>query len=169
MKNRTLTAAAFLAYLACIPAANWLVTHIQPVTVAPGIKAPAGVLLAGAAFTLRDLVQRSSGKTLALIAVAAGCVLSLTLAPGALALASGCAFLASETLDMAAFTPLERRSYLGAVAVSNTLGAVVDSVVFLGLAFGSMQYLPGQIVGKMEMTAVAVALIAAAGKTQARR
>jgi queuosine precursor transporter len=35
----------------------------------------------------------------------------------------------------------------------------VDSALFLWLAFGSLQFLAGQIVGKLWMTALAVAII----------
>src|SRR5450759_4041810 len=52
-----------------IPAANWMIGHIGTVClangpcllpVAPGIAAPSGVLMVGAALVLRDLVQRLS-------------------------------------------------------------------------------------------------------------
>jgi MYXO-CTERM domain-containing protein len=36
---------------------------------------------------------------------------------------------------------------------------VADSIVFLTLAFGSLQYLPGQVVGKAWMTLLAVAVL----------
>ena len=35
----------------------------------------------------------------------------------------------------------------------------MDSVLFLSLAFGSLVFLPGQIVGKLWMTALAVAVL----------
>jgi hypothetical protein len=38
-----------------------------------------------------------------------------------------------------------------AVAASATLGLIVDSVVFLYLAFGSLDYLSGQVLGKAWM------------------
>jgi queuosine precursor transporter len=79
----------------------------------------------------------------------------------ALALASGTAFLLSEMGDFAVYTPLrERGRFLEAVALSNTVGLVLDSVVFLQLAFGSLEFLPGQLVGKAIMTVVALPLLA---------
>ena len=77
--------------------------------------------------------------------------LSYFVAP-AFALASGVAFLVSELADLAVYTPLERRSWIGAVALSNTVGLVVDSMLFLALAFGSQEFLAGQVVGKAWMT-----------------
>lgn len=76
-----------------------------------------------------------------------------------LALASGLAFLFSELADFAVYSPLRQRHWLGAVVASNTVGVVVDSALFLWLAFGSLEFLAGQVVGKLWMTALAVTLI----------
>jgi hypothetical protein len=45
------------------------------------------------------------------------------------------------------------------VAASNTVGLVVDSALFLLLAFGSLEFLAGQVVGKLWMTGLTVALL----------
>jgi uncharacterized PurR-regulated membrane protein YhhQ (DUF165 family) len=76
-----------------------------------------------------------------------------------LALASFVAFLFSELADFAVYTPLRARSWAGAVIVSNLVGSVIDSALFLALAFGSLDYIAGQVVGKMEMTLLTVALV----------
>jgi queuosine precursor transporter len=44
--------------------------------------------------------------------------------------------------------PLRRRRWLLAVVRSNLMGLTLDSVVFLSLTFGSLEFLLGQIVGK---------------------
>ena len=150
---------ALAGYLACIVAANWLVQNVGIVTVAPGLVAPAGVFAVGVALTLRDATQRTLGITAVVFAILAGAALSYLIAPS-LAIASGCAFLISEAADLLVYTPLERRGYIAAVAVSNIIGALVDSVVFLWLAFGSLAFLKGQFVGKVEMTALAVLILA---------
>jgi uncharacterized PurR-regulated membrane protein YhhQ (DUF165 family) len=77
----------------------------------------------------------------------------------AFALASGAAFLVSEAADFAVYTPLERRTWLGAVALSNTVGLLLDSWLFLTLAFGSLAFFWGQVVGKAWMTLLAVGLL----------
>jgi uncharacterized PurR-regulated membrane protein YhhQ (DUF165 family) len=123
-----------------------------------GLMAPAGVFFAGLAFSFRDVVQERLGARWAVAAILVGAALSALLSP-ALALASGAAFLVSELADFAVFTPLRRRSWLGAVAASNTVGLVVDSALFLWLAFGSLDFLAGQIVAKLYMTILAVALL----------
>lgn len=149
----------FAIYVACIPLANLLVTHLAPVPVGFGFLAPAGVFVAGVAFTARDLLQRWAGRKWAVVAILAGTVLSLLLADPRLALASAAAFAASELIDMGAFTALERRSFAGAVLTSNVAGLVVDSAIFLWLAFGSLAFLPGQILGKLWMTLAALVIL----------
>ena len=159
---------AFALFLACIPLANWMIGHVGTVClpngpclipVAPGVMAPSGVLMIGAALVLRDIVQRLLGPVWALVAIAAGTALSLLLAPPALVLASGAAFLLSELADFAVFTPLQRRRLLLAVLASSAGGLVVDSIVFLTLAFGSLDYLGGQILGKAWALLIAFPLV----------
>lgn len=152
-----------------IPAANWLIGHAgtvcQPagpclIPVAPGLMAPSGVTMAGAALVLRDLVQRRLGAAASSLAILAGAILSASLAPPALVVASAAAFLLSEFADLAVYTPLVRRGLVLAVVASSVVGLVVDSVVFLWLAFGSLDFLPGQIVGKAWMVLLSIPFVA---------
>jgi len=152
-----------------IPAANWLIGHVgtvcQPagpclVPVAPGLMAPSGVIMAGAALVLRDLVQRRLGASTSSLAILAGAVLSTMLAPPALVVASAAAFLLSEFADLAVYTPLVRRGLIVAVVASSVVGLVVDSIVFLWLAFGSLDFLLGQIVGKAWMVLLSIPFVA---------
>lgn len=145
--------------------ANWLIGNVglgcDPVCVIPvwpGIMAPSGVLAIGLGFTLRDLVQRHLGTKWTSLAIIIGAALSAWLSP-ALALASGIAFLLSEMLDLAVYTPLQRRNLIGAVIASNLVGLVVDSVVFLVLAGIPMALLPGQVIGKALMTLAALPVV----------
>ena len=146
-------------YVLSIVAANATLQLVGLVPVGFGLVAPAGVLWAGLALTLRDLVQERLGRSWVLVAIGAGAALSWVVAPS-FALASGVAFLLSELADFAVYTPLRRRSWLGAVAASNAVGLVVDSALFLLLAFGSLDFLAGQVVGKLWVTALTVALLA---------
>ena len=156
------------AFTACIPAANWLIgnlgTHCARdgpclIPVAPGITAPSGVLMIGLALVLRDLVQRRLGKYWAIGAIVFGAALSGVFAPASLVLASAVAFLLSELVDFAIYTPLQRRRLILAVFASSVVGLVVDSVVFLQLAFGNVDYLTGQVIGKFWMVLLAVPFI----------
>jgi queuosine precursor transporter len=160
--------AAFGCFLASIPLANWMILHVGTVCVpqgpclvpvAPGLLAPSGVLTVGAALVLRDVVQRCLGLTWGLTAIAAGTVLSSLVAPASLVLASGIAFALSELADFAVYTPLQRRRLTLAVIASSVVGLVVDSVVFLTLAFGSLDFLAGQVVGKLWAVLIAVPMV----------
>ena len=94
---------------------------------------------------------------MSLAAIAAGVVISFVVAPPALALASAAAFAISELSDLAVYTPLVRRGFALAVVLSCVAGAAIDSAAFLWLAFGSLQHVAGQVVGK---TYAAVAFLA---------
>ena len=165
-RQRLIEGALFLAlYAATIPAANWMIGHLGTVCppaspclvpVAPGLMAPSGVVMVGLALVLRDLVQRRLGSGASLLAIAAGAAVSAALAPPAIVVASTAAFLLSELADFAVYTPLQRRRFVTAVALSSLIGLVVDSAIFLWLAFGSLDFLMGQIVGKAWMVLIAL-------------
>lgn len=169
-ERRQLEGLAFLVlFMGCIPAANWLILNVGTICapkspclipVAPGLMAPSGVLMIGLALVLRDLVQRRLGIASAVGAIVAGAMLSALFAPGPLVIASAVAFLLSEFADLAVYTPLQRRRLLVAVVASGLVGLVVDSAVFLYLAFGSLDYLAGQIVGKAWMVIAALPVVA---------
>jgi queuosine precursor transporter len=151
-----------------IPAANWLIGHVGTtciangpcvVPVAPGLMAPSGVMMVGVALVLRDLVQRRLGLWWSVGAIAAGAALSASFAPRALVVASAAAFLLSELMDLLVYTPLQRRGFVLATVASSVAGLVVDSVVFLFLAFGSLEFLAGQILGKLSMVLAALPFI----------
>jgi uncharacterized PurR-regulated membrane protein YhhQ (DUF165 family) len=160
--------AALLCFIATIPAANWLIGHVGTVCppggpclvpVAPGLLAPSGVLMAGLALVLRDLVQRRLGFMAGLAAILAGALLSAWLAPAAIVIASATAFLLSELADAFVYTPLQRRRFVTAIVASSVVGLVVDSAVFLHLAFGDLSFLPGQILGKVWMVLLTIPVV----------
>jgi queuosine precursor transporter len=160
----------FLAlYCLTIPTANWMIGHVGTaciangpcvVPVAPGLNAPSGVLLIGAALVLRDLVQRRLGVEFGVGAIIAGAAISAGLSPPSIVVASGSAFLLSEAVDFAVYTPLARNRLVLAVVVSSMIGLVVDSCIFLWLAFGSLDFLAGQVVGKAWMVLLSIPFVA---------
>jgi queuosine precursor transporter len=169
-RRRIREGAAFLVLFALtIPAANWLIGHIGTscalpqgpcvVPVAPGLMAPSGVMLVGVALVLRDLVQRRLGAALSALAILFGSGLSALLAPASLVIASATAFLLSEFADLAVYTPLARRRLVAAVVASSLVGLIVDSIVFLWLAFGSLDFLAGQVVGKSWMVLLSIPFV----------
>jgi len=166
--------AYFLAFIACIPAANWMIGNVGTVCVPQGpclvpvspwgpggqpLMAPSGVLMIGLALVLRDMVQRRLGRSVAITAIVAGAALSGAVAPPQLIVASTVAFLLSELADFAIYTPLQSRGLVLAVLASSVVGLVVDSVLFLWLAFGSLDYLAGQILGKLWMVLLALPVV----------
>jgi uncharacterized PurR-regulated membrane protein YhhQ (DUF165 family) len=155
-----------LCYIGTIFGANWAITHFGIVPVGFGLMAPAGVYFVGLAFTFRDLAQNKLGPYWIMGGIVVGAGLSAILSPS-LALASGVAFLCSEGADLAVYTPLREKHFLWAVGLSNTVGLVFDSVLFLWLAFHSLAFLPGQIVGKAWMTVLALLVLYPIRKKQA--
>lgn len=160
--------AFFAVFAATVPLANWLIgnvgTYCVPngpcvIPVGFGLTAPSGVLAIGVALVLRDLVQRRLGVKWSIFAIAFGAALSATFAPPALVVASTVAFLLSELADLSVYTPLQRRRLMLAVLASGVVGLIVDSIVFLWLAFGSLDFLAGQVVGKGWAVLVSLPLI----------
>lgn len=161
--NATITRAAVAgAYLSTIVGANLAVAYLPPVAVAPGIIAPAGVLFAGLALSLRDAVHELGGWRWVAGAIVAGIALAAVTAGPGLALASAVAFGLAETADALVYAPLRKRGRtLAALALSNAVGLVLDTLVFLPIAFGSLAYAPGQIIGKTWVTLATLAVVAA--------
>ena len=160
--------AYLILFLVTVPVANWMIGNVGTVCipkgpclipVAPGLMAPSGVLLIGVALVLRDAVHEYFGSKIVLGAILVGAALSAFVAPAPLVIASGVAFLLSELADMAVYTPLRKKRLAMAVLASGVVGAVVDSAAFLWIAFGSLDYLAGQVVGKAWMTIGAAAFL----------
>jgi uncharacterized PurR-regulated membrane protein YhhQ (DUF165 family) len=169
-RQRTREGLIFLVLFALtIPAANWLIGNVGTaclargpclIPVAPGLMAPSGVTMVGIALVLRDLVQRRLGTAISALAVVVGSGLSALFAPASLVIASAAAFLLSEFADLAVYTPLARRRLIAAVIASSCAGLLVDSIVFLWLAFGSLDFIAGQVVGKAWMVVLSIPLVA---------
>lgn len=162
--------AAFVLFAATIPAANWLIGNVgvqfspndpHLVPVGFGLMAPSGVLMVGAALVLRDIVHERLGGSWALAAIAFGAAVSWWLAAPSLVVASVLAFTLSELADFAVYAPLRKRQLGLAVLASGIAGSIIDSAVFLWLAFGSLAFIEGQIVGKLWMSLAALLFLVA--------
>lgn len=150
---------ALIGYLATIPVANWLINNVgtqsfpggpHTIPVGFGYQAPSGVLAIGVALFARDYVQELYGKRTTLVAIAIGVVISYFINP-TVAIASAVAFLLGELIDFFVYSEIKQRSLVTAVVVSGSIGGVIDSVVFLQIAFGSIDFWQGQIIGKTMM------------------
>lgn len=158
MKRSILTA----GFLVSILAANYATSNLGMVPVGFGLMATAGTYFAGLTFVLRDSLQDAAGKRWTLAAIAVGAVLSFLIADPFIALASAAAFGLAEAADLAVYTPLRKRGYIRAAIASNIVGAFVDTIVFLAVAgFPIISALPGQMVGKLVITAAVVVAVAA--------
>lgn len=167
-----LGAALCVALLAGIVAANYATSRWGFVPVGFGLTATAGTFAAGFTIALRDGIQDSLGRRAVLVVIVSGTILSFAIADPAIAIASGAAFLLSELLNFAIYTPLRNRSKFGdrrwggAVTASNLAGAVADTAIFVGIAFGWAAVLPamlGQLVGKAWATLMYLVIGGVAG------
>jgi uncharacterized PurR-regulated membrane protein YhhQ (DUF165 family) len=135
--------------------------HTLPVGLS--LEAPSGVVTVGLGLTLRDFVQRLLGFRFAVLAVLLGAAMSAYLGVG-LAVASGATFLVAEGVDLLVFTSLQTR-FAFAVVASNVVGALLDSVLFLTIAFGTdaaVSFAGPSVLGKIESSLVTLALLAVA-------
>ncbi len=158
---------AIIGYLASIPAANWMINNVgtqgfpggpHTIPVGFGYSAPSGVLMIGIALVLRDSVQNMFGKKATLVAIAIGIGLSAIINPN-VALASAVAFAFSELADFFVYTEVKKKTLVGAVVLSGIIGGVIDSFLFLQIAFDSIKFWEGQIIGKTMMALLGGLLI----------
>lgn len=151
---------AAVGLLVSVLAANYVTSRYGMVPVGFGLMATAGTYLIGLTFILRDLLHDAAGRNATLAVIAAGAVLSFLVADPFIALASAAAFALSEVADLAVYSPLRSRGYLRAAVASNVVGSVVDTVAFLAIAgFPIWAALPGQLVGKLMVTAAVVVAV----------
>ena len=163
----------FAAFAATIPVANWMIGNVGSVCVPDGpclipvgfgLMAPSGVLMIGLALVLRDWLHEAAGPWWSVAAVLCGAFLSYATADPALALASAVSFGLAELADLAVYAPLRRRGRSLAVLASGIVGSVADSVLFLALAFGSLDHVAGLVVAKLYASAAVAALLWIAGR-----
>lgn len=170
MRNRPLGLAAAAGFVAAIVLANYVTTRYGFVSVGLGYTAAAGTYLAGMALGLRDLIQDALGRFAVLAVILTGAAVSYAVSDHRIATASALAVLVSELADLAVYTPLRNKAWAGAVLLSNTVGALVDTIVFLSVAgFFTWAAVPGQMVGKVVWaTLVPLGLIYAARSARPR-
>lgn len=142
-RTRIIGSIALLGFLGSIPFANWWLTQHGMWDVPRLGMVPSAVWVVAFSFVLRDLAQITLGRTWAWVAILVGTVFSWWLASPALAVASGAAFLWSESTDALVFTPLANRGRFAlGVAISGVAASAVDSAIFMRLAFDSWEWFP---------------------------
>lgn len=159
---------ALIGFILSIPTANWLIHNIGTVCipdgpclipVAPGLMSPSGVLVIGLALVLRDIVHEKLGWRWALSGILVGGVLSGLVASPAFIFASIAAFTFSEIADLVVYSKLRARGLWVAVLGSGAAGALIDSALFLSIAFGSLDHVVGNTIGKMWFSLLAVPIL----------
>lgn len=160
-------ALAASAFISTIVVANYVTTRFGMVPLGFGLTATAGTYFAGLAFVLRDLVQDLAGRLAVAYLILVGAALSYAISDSHIATASAVAFLLSEGIDFAVYSPLRKRGYVRAAVASNIAGAAVDTVLFLTIAgFPLAAAFTGQMVGKTVVTLAVVALVVAARRVR---
>lgn len=146
-------------YIAAILLANLVTAAIEPFALGPFI-IPAGSLIVGFTFVLRDYVQMLHGRTGAYKAIATATALSIFLSLGVgdlfvVTAASALAFLASETADTEVFTRY-RGKLSSRILVSGLLGGAIDSGLFVIIGLSPLtsgilpwEAIPAAIIGQM--------------------
>lgn len=129
---------AVLAMAAVVTASNILVQYpIQALGLSDYLTW--GALTYPFSFLVTDLTNRRFGPAAARRVMLAGFVvavgLSAWLATPRIAIASGTAFLAAQSLDIAIFQALRRERWWMPPLVSSLFGSALDTALFFGLAF----------------------------------
>jgi len=135
--------ALIAAFAATVPLAHWMTGNIGTACVTDGpCLLPVGFGLGA-----------PSG------ALAIGGILSAMFAAPALIFASVLAFVLAELADLASYAPLRKHSLMLAVFLSGVAGSIIDSAVFLWFAFGSLEFILSQVVGKAWMSLLVLAFL----------
>jgi len=117
------------------------------------------------AFLVTDVVNRRAGTGAALKVVSVGFLIGVALsllgADLRIAIASGTAFLIAQSLDVQIFDRLRARHWWIAPGVSSTLGSMLDTLLFFGIAFAGTglpwaQWALGDLAVKLLMVWVAL-------------
>lgn len=159
-----MTNMALIALIASPVIANLMIQNVgydcTPclLPVAPGVWTASGVYVAGLSLAMRDVVHERFGAVTAFACVLIGATLSALVSP-VLALASAVAFILAEASDTAVYTATRRLlSKHWAVMASGFIGAVVDGIAFVWLAFGALDLAAGNIIGKLYASMALAAL-----------
>ncbi|MDM0045223.1 VUT family protein [Variovorax dokdonensis] len=95
------------------------------------------------AFLVSDLINRRFGpgqaRRVAWLGFAVAVAASVAVAPVRIAAASGLAFIASQLLDIGVFHRLRQGRWWKAPLVATVIAAVLDSIVFWGIAFAGTE------------------------------
>jgi queuosine precursor transporter len=120
-----------------------------------GLVFPAGALAIGLTFSLRDFVQREFGHRVwyfMIFSTIITALLSFVLADMPIpawkvALASAVAFIVSEFVDWLVYT-ITKWDFTLRIVISNLFSTPVDSILFVGIAFGVFNFFEPPVYGQ---------------------
>ena len=144
-----------IGYILSIVLANFFVAWFGVVEYF-GLTFPAGTIFIGLTFSLRDFVQREWGHFKVwyfmigalVVTTFMGVILShLPIPLWKVALASGTAFLVSEAIDWAVFYFM-KKDLVWRICVSNLFSTPIDSLLFVGIAFGGWSFFAPIVFGQ---------------------
>lgn len=149
-----------LLYVICIVVANVLAAR-WVISLPFGLAVPAGAFAIAPVFSLRDGIHEKWGRRGAYVMIGVAMLISwgLSVLTGdrllsRVTLASVFAFAMNEALDTEIYHKLRSHSKLLAVLGSNAVSSLVDSVLFIWVAFGPLWNLMiGQYIIKMILAA----------------
>ncbi len=142
-------------YMISIIVGNLLVSYFGIIKFM-GLTFPTGAILIGLTFSLRDLVQREWGDCkvwyFMLISTLITSILSvilsnLSIPPWKVALASAVAFLISEAVDWFVYLTT-KLDIIWRIIISNLFSTPIDSILFVGIAFGTFDFLQPPVYGQ---------------------
>lgn len=157
-------------------ASNWSIDHVgrnngpfapHTLPIGWGLQAPSGVALVGLMITVRDALHEHVGLKGTVFVITVGSVLSAAVAPAPIAVASGVTLLVAETTDAVVYQRLRQHGLIAAGIASNVASAVLDSAVFLTIAYGiavAKDRTWALSLGKFEASLIALVLIVALSK-----
>ncbi|MEV6267581.1 VUT family protein [Kribbella sp. NPDC051936] len=166
-----MTALLAVLFLTSAAASNWAINNIgrnngldspHTVPIGWGLQAPSGVVLIGLMFAVRDSLHERIGLRGTLLLIATASAVSAIVAPPTLVVASGFTMLVAESSDALVYQRLRAAGRFMAAAMSNVVSSLLDSVLFLTVAFGAAAALAGSLalfIGKLQASLVVMLVL----------
>lgn len=142
------------SYCTSIVLANFFVSYFGIIHLF-GLTFPAGAIFIGLTFSLRDFVQREFGHkvwffmilSMVLTTISGIYLSNLPIPMWKVALASSVAFIISEGVDWLVYS-LISKNMVFRITVSNLFSTPIDSILFVGIAFGSFNFFNPPVYGQ---------------------
>ena len=134
-------------FVGAAAASNWAIQHVghyngahapRTIPIGWGMEAASGVILVGVMISVRDALHEQVGIKGTLLAILIGSAISSSLAPPALAVASGATMVLAESADALVYQSLRRRGRVLAEASGGVNIKTVRGIAETGVDFISV-------------------------------